>query len=227
MDDTSTSQGGGLSSASGSYDFVESRTSTAAQLIPHDIDPNNLMIETAYTIYQTATVLVSGVDDTLPTHSFKVELYSAPRLADIQAYVDGPDVHNLKADYLVRCPLICFVSLRADVIVRQGSTATVEQIRDAVCAYVNSRSFIAQLTESELLSVIHQFDIQRVETTHDPIAGFWLSGTVRAADGSLAKLQGHSLNIRRVEDGKLLLVPETCVFAADPRDVTIQLRTEE
>ena len=212
--------------AIGSYPFVEVRTATGVYGTWHDIDPDNATIESAYSVFQKATIRVSNVQVTGDTCDFKVELYVAPSLADIQAYVDKTLARNLKADYIVRCPLICLVGMRATVTVPIGVQPDQTAMINAIASYINSRSFVAQLTESELIAVLHQFGIIRVDMTQDPTTGFVLQGMVRDAGGLQHTLRGTTLDIRSIENGKVLLVPATCVFAADPSDITIDVRQE-
>ena len=211
--------------ALGSYPILDTRGMSGTQATIHDIDESNGLIETAFTVYQTSVLTVTNViTGTADTHEFRVELYVAPDLAAIQTYVDRDDVRNLKADYLVRCPLLCLVGLRATVVPEQGATLDVPAMQQALADYINSRNFEATLTESELLGVLHQFQIARVNTSDDQIVGFSLQGIIRDASGALHTLQGHALDIANIADPAVLLTPQTCVFAAHADDIYITVR---
>ena len=210
--------------AIGSYPFVEVRSATNVAGTWHDIDPDNAVIESAYSVFQKATVQVSNVTAIGDTYALKVEVYAAPMLADIQTFVDGTLVRNLKADYIVRCPLLCLVGVRATVVSQPGVQLDQTTMITAVANYINTRSFVDQLTESELIAVLHQFGVLRVDMSTDQNTGFILRGLIRDASGAQWKLQSTSLDIRAIQNGKVLLVPGTCVFAADPSDITIEVR---
>jgi hypothetical protein len=210
--------------AIGSYDLTDTRGTSGITSTIHDIDPQNAVIETSGTVFQTSTLVVNHVSTAAgDTHDFRVELYVAPELAAIQDYVDRTDVRSIKSDILVRCPAICLVGMRATVTPSVGVTLDVQQLRNAIVDYVNDRSFVTELTESELLGVLHTFDITRVDTSQDASTGFELQGIVRDAAGTVHTLRGHSLSIAAVADASTLLLPSTCVFAAHTDDITINV----
>jgi hypothetical protein len=212
----------------GSYDVTDTRSYTSIQATAHDIDTDNAMIETAYTTLQTGTILVNDVADAdAATKLFKVELYVAPQLTDIQAYVDDDAVKNVKADYLVRCPLICVTSVRARVVKKSGSGAlSADAMTQSVADYINSRSFKTKLTASEIVAVLHEYDIQRVDMSDDPNTGFQMQCYVRDAAGAVHTLPGPDLDLRSVADASVLLTADTCVFGADPADIYITIANE-
>ena len=214
--------------AIGSYDVTDVRSHDSLSLTRHDIDPANGVVETAFSALQKATLIVNEVAGSAAQDKwFKVQLYVAPRLADIQAYVDGHQVMNVKADYLVRCPPICLVGLRLRLIRRSGDELLdVEAMRTALADYINGKSFTAQLTESEIVAIMHQFDIVRVDMTTDPNTGFQMKGAVRDAGGTLHRLPGPRLDLRKIKDPAMLLTPDTTVFAIDPNDIHITVADE-
>jgi len=208
--------------ASGGYAFTEQRSSSGINNTFHDI--LDTQVEVAYTKYQTATLVVSGVPDTQDTHDFKVEVYSNPQLGDIQTFVDDSDYRNLKADYLIRCPLICLVSVRATLYSENPSSVDTDLVRSRIATLVNSKSFTGTLTESEIVAALHEFDITRVNLTEDPLTGFQLYGTVRDASGVEHTLGPSTININDVADGTVLLLPETVVFAAETRNLDFSVK---
>lgn len=213
--------------ALGSYAILDVRSAVGLADTHHDFDAGNAVIETAYTQFQKAVITVQGVSDaTAAQRVFRVELYVAPRLADIQAYVDGNLVRNLKADHVVRCPLLCLVGVRARVIAAAGAAVDTVSIRQQLAAYINSRSFVNQLTESELLAILHSANILRVDTSSSALSGFSLLGLIRDAAGIYHTLRGPSLDISAIADPSVLLTPSTVVFAADPADITVTVARE-
>ena len=211
--------------AVGSYAFTETREASGLVDIPHDISLTNSVIETAFTCYQSATLLVTSVT-TVPVenHPFKVELYCAPSIKDIQDYVDRVDIRNVKADYLVRAPLICMVSLRAAIDIDTNSTLTETTIKDALVSYINNKSFVAKLTQSEIIGVITALNVKDVDLSSSSTTGFKMQGNIRSADGTVVTLNGPSLNIGDKSDATTLLLPSTTVFGITATDISITLR---
>ena len=206
----------------GSYAYVETRSADGVQNTFHDIDPANAVVESAYTIYQKATVVITGVPMATATHDFKIELYTAPQLLDIQTYVDRDDVRNLEADQLVRCPLICMVQLNVTAYYKATAPVDAQALRLELFNYINSRSFVQRLSRSELANVLLSNGVTRLDLTN----GMVLQGLVRAADGTLYVLQGDTLDLTVVNAPKQLFTANTTVFAAEESGIFIQLVAE-
>lgn len=208
----------------GTYGVLEVRSATGLGSSFHDINAANAVVETAGTIFQQATVTVQDVlDDTAATKVFKVELFTAPYLSDIQTYVDRQDVRNIKADYLVRSPFICLVGVRALVVPAPGVTLDIPAMQTAIVNYINTRSFVNDLTESEILGVLYQFGIQKVDTSDNPLTGLQIKGMLRDAAGTLHILTGHTLDLRVITDASAMLLPATSVFGATEADINISV----
>ena len=206
----------------GTYDVIEVRGYTNTSATFHDISTANAVIETCGTVYQRSVITVNGVlDDTAATKLFRLELYVAPYLSDIQTYVDRRDVRNLKADHLVRTPFICLVGVRALVTPQPGVTLDIPTMQAAIVDYINTRSFVNELTESEILGILYRYGIQKVDTSDDPLTGLQLKGMLRDAGGTLHMLTGHTLDLRSIADASVCLLPTTCVFGANAADITI------
>jgi len=212
----------------GSYPFIETRGCIPVNTIPHDIIESNKLIETAYTKYQDTVIIVNNVTTPpLENHPFKVEIYTTPRLAEIQAYVDSPTVKNQTADCLVRAPLLCLVAIGLTVEKASTSTVTVEDIRNNLLNYINAKSFTEKLTQSEIIGQLYTLDIKYVDLSNDPIYGFRLRAQVRGADGSIKTMYGTNnpnMSILDVQDPSILITPDTTVFAIEPTDIFINLR---
>jgi len=134
--------------AIGSYPFLDVRDGQDLEYTFHDIDPDNAVIETAFSVFQKSTVTVQEVPQSTSTHVFKVELYTTGGLLDIQTYLDMDAVRNVEGDYIARCPLICLVGVdvRAYYDIRYPVDA--EQMQLNLYNYINSRSFTRRLTRS-------------------------------------------------------------------------------
>jgi hypothetical protein len=208
--------------AEGGYVFTETRTAVGLQNTWHDI--RNVGAETVGTVYQAAALVVSGVPDTAETHQFKVEFYVNPRMTELQAFVDSPDYRNLKADYLVRCPFMCLVSVRATLYARNPAAIDVSAVTNRVRDYINSKSFTAKLTNSEIISVLHEFDIERVNLTADPIVGLQVYGTVRDTDGVEHTMGPDGIDLEQIKNPNTMMLPMTTVFATEPRNLFFTVR---
>jgi hypothetical protein len=174
------------------------------------------MIETAYTVWQASTVTVTGVPDNNSTHTFKVELYGNPGMTDLQAYVDDPAVRNVAADFIVRTPLVCLVSMSANVYYPKNAPVVMGTLQSNLAQYINSRSFVQRLTRSELTGVLIAAGASRVELgTH----GMLLTGTIRGANGTWYTLSGDQLNVADISLPAALLTPDTVVFAAETQNL--------
>lgn len=207
----------------GSYDWVEVRAAEGIANTFHDIDPDNSMIEVSRTVFQVATVSVSGVPATGNTHEFKVEVYVAPGLTDIQTYVDSTVVRNLESDYIVRCPNICLIGIDVKAYHDINDTIDVEQMQRDLHSYINTRSFVRRLTRSQLSTILHEDGAKRVDLGS---TGMLLQGVVLDATGVRHTLYGDSLDLETIAVPNALLAPETTVFAAEITDIHIEAVAE-
>ena len=204
--------------ALGSYQYTELRSATGLANTFHDIDPNNAVIETAYTVWQQSTVTITGVPDNAAQHTFKVEAYGAPGIQSIQAYMDDPAVRPVTSDFLVRCPLVCLVSCTAQVFYPATKPVSISALQAALAQYINGRSFVSTLTRSELVAVMLANGVTKINLG---LNGMTLSGRVRGADGTWYSLQGDTLDIGSIQNGANLLAPATCCFAVEQTNINI------
>jgi hypothetical protein len=216
--DSSVSPGSTGVPTMGSYAFTEVREADGLQNTFHDIDPTNGMIETAYSIYQKSTVIVTGVPVATNTHDFKVEVYVAPSLTELQTYVDDTNIRNLEGDYIIRCPLMCLVELTAPVYYKAETPIDVEKMRTDVYNYINGRNFVGRLTRSELASILRDDGAVWVDLAPN---GMTLNGVIRDAAGTLIHLSGDALDIQTVYDSQKLVTVDTVVFAAELSSINI------
>jgi hypothetical protein len=202
----------------GSYPFTDTRRASGINDTFHDIDPDNSMIETAYSVFQASTVVVQDVPHTDATRNFKVEVYVTPGLLDMQNYVDLTEVRNTEADILLRCPLICLVGLETTLYFSDRNPVDIDAMKSDLVNYINTRSFTRNLTRSELACLLLGAGATRVDLSD---VGTTLQGTIRDAAGVMHRLSGDALDIEAVEDGTVLLTTDTCVFAAEEHNIHI------
>jgi len=206
----------------GSYAFTEVRSAVGVADTFHDIDAST-PAEAYFTVYQQAVVTLTGVAPAGTTHTFKVEVYVAPGLDDIQTFVDSDQIRNLEADQLVRCPLICLVGVNVMVYYDSRFPVDAAQLEQDLAAYINTRSFVPRLMRSELASILHSGGVTRIDMTD---TGFELSGTINDAEGTTHVLAGDSLDITTIEDADALIADETCVFAAEECNIHVEIIAE-
>lgn len=148
---------------------------------------------------------------------FKIEMYAAPLIYDIQRYCDSPSVRNVGVDFLVKSPVVASITLTAKVYVPEDSDDTAETIRDRCVRYINSHSFVRVFRLSGLLQVIgHKVDMYPGR----PV----LQMSIRRADGKVINWSGSSdIDLGDVRDPDKYVDTNTVVFAADPRNIHITL----
>lgn len=209
----------------GSYAFVDNRGSNSYLRSFHDFSSNNLVVETAYTKYQNSTVTVYDVvGNSSDTHIFKLEVYTAPNITELQNYVDQDDVKNLFGDIVVRGSLMCLVSLKAYISQKyDSSTIDVEAMRSDIVEFINNIKFNTVLSKSQISSIMHKYPISSVDISYGRQKGMELAGRIRAADGTILTITGDNLNIDTIKNASKLVTSETCIYAADPRDIYLTI----
>jgi hypothetical protein len=212
----------GTGAALSSYRFTDTRVPAVTGSTAHDIDFTSVP-EFAFTIYQKAVLSVHDVPSSEATRRFRVELYSAPLLDSIQAYVDSRPVRNLCADYLVRSPLLGFVSVQARMTVERGYALSPRELSGILSEHIASLPFGYALSRSELASVLLGAcdGARRVDMTDK--SGMKLAMSVFAADCHIHLLEGDRLDIARIENPQALLVAETVVLCPDRASINIEL----
>jgi hypothetical protein len=206
----------------GSYPFTFSRGSAGMDSSYHDFDVNNLSVETAYSAYQTVTLVVTDIPAIVEdgqsvwpdTLTLKVEAYVAKLIREIQSYVDSEVVRNLKADHVVRSFVPVMVSLTATLNESPGETLDTTAIRQAVVDYINSKTFGEIVTPSQIDSVLHTFPIVTVKSLE-------LSAVTVDAANNIIPIAGPTLDISDVSVPEYLLNGTTAMFSADIRDIFI------
>ncbi len=207
---------GGPLGAAGGYGFSETRRAEGGW--NHRMD--NPVIDSAYTMYQTAVITTRNVPNTGATRLFKVEVYATPGIVAVQQFIDD---RALLGDYLVRGAVPVFVGVKAAVRTKSQDPRLRSRLISAVTDYINQRSFTSRLSMSELTHVMHNNGADSVDVGPNTYSGPGLYGKVRYADGEIVPVQGNTLSIRDIEDPGRLVTTDTCVFMADEADININV----
>jgi hypothetical protein len=206
----------------GSYPFTFSRGTAGLGDSYHDFDPNNLSVETAFSAYQTVTLVVTDIPAVIEdgqatwpdTIALKVESYRTKQIREIQTYVDDDLVRNLKADQVVRSFVPVMVSMTATLNEQPGEAIDTDLVRQAVVDYINTKTFGDIVTESQIDSVLHTFPIVTVKSLQ-------LSAVTVDAANNIINLFGPTLDVNDVDAPQYLLNNTTAMFAADIRDIFV------
>lgn len=205
----------------GSLQYELHREAEPGSSADHDFDTASDACETAWSAYQGAHLTVYDSTDGQihilagepePTMRFKVDLFWTEGIDALQRLVDDPGVRNVAADYVVRAPAICLVSMSCAVRLRSGVSATPEELGKWVESYVNGRSFVPRLTRSELANVLLQHGAESVDLSS---GGMRLGGRLCGADGQWYYLEGDALDVTAVGPERAMLTDGTTVFAAE------------
>lgn len=200
-----------------SYKYSEQRAAAATTL--HSV-PSAKLAE--YSVFQTAVISVAGVSSTNATRLFKLELYCAPYLADIQSYVDSTLVKDEGVDFLVKSPLMCLVSLKLVGERSPDSTVTSSQLATIVASYINSLGFTRTLFLSELVHLICSSGIASVSMRPGDIS---IEGRIRGAGDIWYLLTGDTLlDLANIDGSTDLVTDRTTVFVCDPYDIQITVK---
>lgn len=214
----------------GSMPYRLERTAVAGASDAHDFDFSEDCCEAAWSAYQGGVLYVydshedddwivaAAAEDGQVTRDFKVDLYWTDGIARLQELVDSSEVRNVAADYVVRSPAVCLVGVTAAVRLKPGVSVRESDLEDAVAAYVNGRSFVPQLTRSELANVLLQHGAESVDLG---AGGMQLTGRLCGADGKWYYLEGDALDVTAVGPERAMLTQETTVFATEPGAVQV------
>lgn len=217
----------------GSMIFSATRTSDGASETWHDFDLSNGPEEVFNTVWQGFSVKLSDVvPDVDPEGSspgwsdrrdFKVTVYCLPQARELQEYVDSDDVRSISADVVVRCPILCNVSVNAtvryDVDKPMDASVAMEKIR----SYINGLGFVGRLTRSEIVHILKDEGAVSVDMSADDM----LYGVYHDAYGEEKTVQGDALDIWTVQDDRAMVSPATVVFAAEARNIQLKLLPNE
>lgn len=198
----------------------------------HDFDSDNAEVEAFNTIWQGFDISLTDVpadinaddsdssnDGWSDARNFKVTAFCLPQAEELQEYVDRDDVKSVSTDVVVRCPILCHVSVSATVVYDPrkpiDETSTKEKIRN----YINTLGFNGKITRSEIVQIIKNAGAVSVDMRNDDM----LTGSLYDAAGTYHTLSGDSLDISSIEDSKSMLTKDTVVFCSDERSIQLQL----
>lgn len=213
-----------------SFVFDASRTADVSGTW-HDFDRSNAPVEAFNSVWQGFRIALKEVTPNLNTddsssgndgwsaeREFKVTAWCLPQAAELQAYVDREDVRSVSTDVVVRCPIVCSVSVNA--VVRYDPKKPMDEAGAmyAIRSYINGRGFVGRLTRSEIVQVLKNLGAVSVEMPEQDM----LYGELHDAFGVRHVLSGDALDVSDIEDGQAMLSPDTVVFAAEPENVQIK-----
>ena len=215
----------------GSLDFDARRTADVGDSW-HDIDVSAGPSEAYNTVWQGFSLTLHNVpgDDGTSTSSssddgwsadreFKVTAWCMPQADELQAYVDREDIRSVSTDVVVRCPIICNVSVNAVVQYNTKSPIDAAAARSRIRAYINGLGFVGRLTRSEIVYILKDMGAVSVDMPNKDM----LYGSLHDALGAHHVLSGDALDVSLIEDGAAMLSKDTVVYAAEDRNIQIKL----
>lgn len=211
------------------FDAVRTADVAATQ---HDFDVATADVEAFNTVWQGFRIRVNEVPPDIPENAsergsdgwsdareFKVTAYCLPQAEELQAFVDRDDVRSVSTDVVVRCPIICNVSVNAVVTYNPKQPVDAASARAQIRAYINGLGFVGRLTRSEIVQILKNLGAVSVEM---PDADM-LTGELHDAAGVRHVLSGDALDIASITDGAVMLTRDTVVFCAEEKNVQIKL----
>lgn len=192
----------------------------------HDIDasvPAKAAVEAFNTVWQGFEIVLDEVPADLEDawsddRDFKVTAYCMPLAKEIQDFVDRDDVRSVSTDVVVRCPIICSVSVNAVVSYDPKNPVDESTAKAKIRTYINGLGFVGRLTRSEIVQILKNLGAVSVEMPNQDM----LFGELHDAAGERHVLSGDALDISSIEDGAAMLTKDTVVFCAEERNVQIK-----
>lgn len=159
-------------------------------------------IQIMNSLWQAVTVTVTGVPAPVTagvasypdTLEFGVEVYVLPGLSDIQALCDG-EYRSVNTDIVVRACRPCFVTLQATLYKRASASVDIEAVAGAVISYINSKKFGDVVAGSQILALLHDYDIINVAVQGRGQAAMLLTGRIPGFNGDDVVITGTDLRI--------------------------------
>ena len=219
--------------ALGSLSFTAVRTADVSGTW-HDFDAAAAGTEAFNTVWQGFSVVLDGVPADIPaggsgtgaeaeawseTREFKVTAYCLPQASDIQGFVDGDDVRSVSTDVVVRCPILCGVSVNAIVRYDPRRPLDAAAARSRIRSYINGLGFVGRLTRSEIVQILKNMGAVSVEMPRQDM----LYAELHDAEGRPHSLSGDAIDISSIEDGPAMLTKDTVAFFADERSIQIKM----
>lgn len=198
----------------------------------HDIDVSSNAAEAFNTVWQGFKIKLSDVpanentDDSdsgndawSKERDFKVTMYCLPQAQALQTYVDRDDIRNIATDVVVRCPIICNVSVNAVIHYDPKKPVDSAVARTAIRNYINQLGFIGRLTRSDIVQILKNLGSVSVDMPNQDM----LYGTLHDALGVNHVLSGDALDIIAISDDVAMISKDTVIFVAEERNIQIQL----
>lgn len=165
----------------------------------------------------------SGTPSWSDERDFKVTMYCLPQAEAIQAYVDRDDIRNVATDVVVRCPIICNVSVNAVVHYDPKNPIDAGIAKTKIRTYINGLGFVGRITRSDVVQILKNLGAVSVDMPNQDM----LYGILHDAFGDSHVLSGDALDVSTIEDGPAMLSKDTVVFAAEERNIQIKLIPNE
>jgi len=214
-----------------SLDFSARRTADVSATW-HDFDCSKSPIEAFNTVWQGFDIELvkvpadvgasdsSGSNDSWSAErDFKVTAFCLPQAEELQAYVDRDDIRSVSSDVVVRCPIVCNVSVNANVQYDPKRPVDESIARSEIRKYVNGLGFVGRLTRSEIVQILKNLGASSVEMPTQNM----LYGVLHDAAGARHVLSGDALDVTAIEDGSVMLGKDTVVFCAADENIQINL----
>ena len=212
----------------GSLEYEVTRTADVANS-DHDFSSADSATEAANSVWQGFKIKLSRVPANdgqneggeyttwTPNRDFKVTAYCLPQADEIQEYVDSDAIRSVSTDVVVRCPIVCNVSVDATVIYDPKKPVDETTAKTQIRSYINNLGFVGRLTRSEIVQILKNLGALSVEMPDDDM----LSGVLHDAKGVEHKLSGDALDVTRIADGKVMMTKDTVVFCAEESNIQI------
>jgi len=194
----------------------------------HDFDPDVASVEAFNTIWQGFRIDLHDVPPDIPeenpdswseTRDFKVTAYCIPDALELQAFVDRDDVRSISTDVVVRCPVVCSVSVNAIVNYDPKNPIDEDLAKTMIRTYINGLGFVGRLTRSEIVQILKNLGAVSVEM---PVQDM-LYGELHDAYGARHVLSGDALDVIAIENGPAMLGKDTVVFCAEESNIQIKM----
>ena len=191
----------------------------------HDIDVSANPSEAFNTVWQGFKIYLENVpadtDDGSwsDVRKFKVTAYCLPQAAALQEYVDRDDVRSVSTDVVVRCPIVCNVSVNAVVHYDPKNPIDASVARNRIRSFINNLGFVGRLTRSDIVQILKNLGAVSVDMPTQDM----LYGVLHDALGKQHVLSGDALDIPAIADGEAMLSKDTVVFTAETHNIQIKL----
>jgi hypothetical protein len=197
----------------------------------HDIDVSFNASEAFNTVWQGFNIFLTDVpanentgdsdsanDAWSEERNFKVTMYCLPQAQELQSYVDRDDIRNVATDVVVRCPIVCNVSVNA--VIHYDPKKPVESVtaRAAIRNYINQLGFVGRLTRSDIVQILKNLGAVSVDMPNQDM----LYGTMHDALGVNHVLSGDALDVIAISNDEAMISKDTVIFVAEERNIQIQ-----